>query len=745
MKSLLSLLVIFLIAVSCSKAFPQDNVLNVFRVDHAKTTNPSMDHRKSVEDAVIFNINKEVYNALNEQRTYKINLAIPVTLNQNIYANLERTSVLAPNAKIVERDAAGEHEVDLRNEVLSYTGKINGDDNSLVSISFHNGTMLGMIVHNGQTYTIGALTDRNGKDTDDLIIYNESKVKFHRDIRCGSDRFGVPAQITDRIRESYGKYTDMSTTTLLEAKIAVDVDYFTYQTYGSSVPNATAYTMALMSATSAVYAKDENVKLLISYLRVWTTQDPYTSNSGNVLLDQFRNDWIATQGGVERVIAHLVSRRNSIDVGGIAYLNVLCNTNFGYGLSSLLGTINQLPSYSYDVVVVAHEMGHNFGSPHTHNCSWVGGPIDTCYFVEGGCYGGPNIPTVGTIMSYCDTEGGTVVMNFGPQPTALIRNSSENAGCITASANPVFTAYPNGGETFRTNTNANIYWGTSLTGNVNIEYSTNNGSTWSSIANNVNAQDRQYTWAVPYIGYTNQAKVRIMESGNPSVGDTSDAAFKIILQYNTFNVQSPPTQTRLEVNPQNSDIQNFTWGSAGTHPTLRYTFKIRKIGAGAVDYIFTSNNDGADSSVSFRKSLLDSVAQMIGTTGDSVRCSWRAWAYNGFDSVASSNTFLITLVRVPVGITQISSSVPEKFDLHHNYPNPFNPSTVIKFDVAKFQKVKITIYDVRGRAVEEIVNENLQPGSYQAVFNGVNYPSGAYYYRMETADYVQTRKMILVK
>jgi hypothetical protein len=92
--------------------------------------------------------------------------------------------------------------------------------------------------------------------------------------------------------------------------------------------------------------------------------------------------------------------------------------------------MNPLPAYSYDVVVVAHELGHNFGSPHTHNCGWVGGPIDTCYFLEGGCTGTPH-PTVGTIMSYCDTEGGTVVMDFGPQPEALIRNSAEAAGCIT--------------------------------------------------------------------------------------------------------------------------------------------------------------------------------------------------------------------------------------------------------------------------------------------------------------------------
>ncbi|MEO8665021.1 MAG: T9SS type A sorting domain-containing protein, partial [Ignavibacteria bacterium] len=369
----------------------------------------------------------------------------------------------------------------------------------------------------------------------------------------------------------------------------------------------------------------------------------------------------------------------------------------------------------------------------------------TCYIIEGGCYSGPSHATVGTIMSYCDTEGGTVVMNFGPQPSALIRSRSETAACLTPSERPIFTAFPNGGETFRTLFVTRVYWGTSLTGNVNIEYTTNNGSSWNLIQNNVPAQQREYVWTIPYIGYTNEAKVRVLDSSDPNVGDTSDAAFRIILSYNNFSVLSPPAGIRIETSPGNSAIQRFVWGSAGTHPSLRYKFKIRKIGVGGVDYIYESDNSGTDTAISLRNSFLDSIAQSIGTIGDSVRCSWRSWAYNGVDSSASSNTFLITLARTSVGINLISSVVPDKFDLENNYPNPFNPSTIIKFDVAKLQNVKIIVYDISGREVAILLNRQLQPGSYQATFDGSNYSSGVYYYRMETSDFVMTRKMVLVK
>ena len=96
-------------------------------------------------------------------------------------------------------------------------------------------------------------------------------------------------------------------------------------------------------------------------------------------------------------------------------------------------------------------------------------------------------------------------------------------------------------------------------------------------------------------------------------------------------------------------------------------------------------------------------------------------------------------------IEQLSGSVPMYFKIYQNYPNPFNPISKIKFDIAKLGNVKLTIYDVLGREITNLVNERLQPGTYETEWDGSNYSSGVYFYKLITPEFTQTRKMVLVK
>ncbi len=98
-----------------------------------------------------------------------------------------------------------------------------------------------------------------------------------------------------------------------------------------------------------------------------------------------------------------------------------------------------------------------------------------------------------------------------------------------------------------------------------------------------------------------------------------------------------------------------------------------------------------------------------------------------------------------VGITPISSEIPNKFSLSQNYPNPFNPVTNIHFAIPKSSFVKLIVYDMLGREVESLVNENLNAGTYNAEWNASNFSSGVYFYRLQTDRYTETKKMILVK
>ena len=92
-----------------------------------------------------------------------------------------------------------------------------------------------------------------------------------------------------------------------------------------------------------------------------------------------------------------------------------------------------------------------------------------------------------------------------------------------------------------------------------------------------------------------------------------------------------------------------------------------------------------------------------------------------------------------------TSEVPREFELKQNYPNPFNPETVIEFSIPIASKVKLAVYNSLGQLVREILDDNLEPGSYKIKFNASDLPSGVYIYRLTAGGYAFSRKMVLVK
>jgi hypothetical protein len=91
------------------------------------------------------------------------------------------------------------------------------------------------------------------------------------------------------------------------------------------------------------------------------------------------------------------------------------------------------------------------------------------------------------------------------------------------------------------------------------------------------------------------------------------------------------------------------------------------------------------------------------------------------------------------------NNAPEKFALYQNFPNPFNPSTNIKFDIAVTSNVKITVYDVLGKVVDVLVNQQLEAGTYNITYTNAQLASGMYFYELKTGDFKYIKKMTLVK
>jgi photosystem II stability/assembly factor-like uncharacterized protein len=112
---------------------------------------------------------------------------------------------------------------------------------------------------------------------------------------------------------------------------------------------------------------------------------------------------------------------------------------------------------------------------------------------------------------------------------------------------------------------------------------------------------------------------------------------------------------------------------------------------------------------------------------------------------AFSGSILRRSLSEITGITNLSSETPSSFSLSQNYPNPFNPVTNIEFSVPKSSFVKLAVFDITGREIETLVNQNMTAGTYKADWDASRYSSGIYFYTISSESYRETKKMMLVK
>lgn len=191
--------------------------------------------------------------------------------------------------------------------------------------------------------------------------------------------------------------------------------------------------------------------------------------------------------------------------------------------------------------------------------------------------------------------------------------------------------------------------------------------------------------------------------------------------------------------------------------TAFYKVKYLLLLSSAHGNVVGGGNQFYDSAVAFTFGVYPRIVLVGGGVG----YQFRGWtgsgngAYTSADSsgmdtminIALSNPVVETArwLQIAVGVNNISSEVPDKFQLHQNYPNPFNPVTNIKFDIAKESQVKIVIYDALGKEVETIINESMKPGFYSYTFDAKNLASGVYFYRITTNDFSDIKKMLILK
>lgn len=202
---------------------------------------------------------------------------------------------------------------------------------------------------------------------------------------------------------------------------------------------------------------------------------------------------------------------------------------------------------------------------------------------------------------------------------------------------------------------------------------------------------------------------------------------------------SAPAAPVLISPPNGSLNQPTTLRFFWSKPVFTVTFKLQI----AYDSLFTN--------ILVNDSTLTDTTIVVTNLPNNKYFWWRLSAKNAvgtspFSTIWKFGTFL-------VGLEQIASDIPKVFRLYNSYPNPFNPKTKIRFDIPLSKGspgrldvlTRIIIYDVLGRQVETLIDEQLQPGAYEVDFDGNNYPSGVYFYKFESVDFTAINKMVLLK
>jgi photosystem II stability/assembly factor-like uncharacterized protein len=143
------------------------------------------------------------------------------------------------------------------------------------------------------------------------------------------------------------------------------------------------------------------------------------------------------------------------------------------------------------------------------------------------------------------------------------------------------------------------------------------------------------------------------------------------------------------------------------------------------------------------------IAQQSGTYNDLMSVNFFSdsdvWAVGRAGTILKTTNGGVTFIET----SKQTSLSPYEFKLNQNYPNPFNPTTIINYSVPKQSNVTLIIYDALGREIAILVNEEKQPGSYEVEFQSAassqQLASGIYFYQLKAGDYVETKKMILLK
>jgi len=226
------------------------------------------------------------------------------------------------------------------------------------------------------------------------------------------------------------------------------------------------------------------------------------------------------------------------------------------------------------------------------------------------------------------------------------------------------------------------------------------------------------------LAFSSQAKVALTKNNTSSSATGNVVDLKIDSNQDVhgiqFDISFESSEIDLDIEALKASISD------------KFTFEAAEISEGVVrGLIFSINGEKVDETVSFSFNPVN--------------------GFNGESEINFNEVILATQEgnRIPASVSSgkvdFANSLPLKTDLYNAYPNPFNPTTNIKYDIASSGLVEINIYDTMGRLVTSLVNDHKEPGSYNIAWNANNQASGMYFVQFNADNSVLTQKLMLLK